>query len=159
VGVIFQILWLCIKSPVKALKAIRFFYWIEFGKSQKALEYLSNQEAKKPLPDKWRAARGHLLLKADELEFAHKFFAELRQEMKEREDPEGKYLRRYSQYYLAMLTGNAAQAQHEAEEAHKLNYRPMSLLELPGPYVSPEEKKLEEEFADFLRKNEGRWTE
>jgi hypothetical protein len=131
---------------VRALQAERAN---NFSAALTLMQRMSDLQQAKPFV---RAFRAMLLLRTGDVPAAHKLFAGVRAELRGEALPEREYVRRYAQYFLAMLNMEPAQAEYEAREALKLDCRPALKRWLWLP-EEPPRHPLDAEFEEWMNTN------
>jgi hypothetical protein len=107
------------------------------GDFDRALQHLDNAGEVVALRASDRVYRADLLLRAQRTREAHMAFAALRDEFKDSDDPNRRYLRHYCTHQLSMLSHSSGQWSYEAKQARLIDCR--ALLKRRFPMVTVDE--------------------
>ncbi len=114
------------------------------------------------LPLQYRALKGELLVRNGRFDDARRFLQSLLEEFPTEESDKAKYLRIYTQFWLAELRGDVASSNHYSRASLKLAEYASSMIQVPirdsqleGPFFDPqiekEAKSAGQSVEEFIR--------
>ena len=126
--------------------------WAKRGNPAKALQRLERLESMRPIPLRYRALKGEFLIRIGEPERAHDLLLEVRDAVKEREDPESAYIRHYVQAWLARIRFDPFNTREQERKAAAVPCEPRlkRFLWLPS---GEEIDRMDAEFDAWMKKN------
>lgn len=122
------------------------------GRPARALSRIERLESIAPLPLRFRALKGELLIRTGHPDRAHDLLLEVREATKDRDDPEGAYIRHYVQAWLARIRFNPFNAREQERKAAAITCDPRlkRFLWLPSDDdIDP----MDAEFDEWMKKH------
>lgn len=141
------------RPPFRERLLMAGIHWAEYRhRYPKAMARLETLEARRPLKTREQAFKAYLLLRTTKPDEARELFTSVRDMVKDRSDPESRYLTHYVQYWIAIIRWEPFNAREQSRKARTIECDPRLKNDLWVGDMDVEDP-LDAEFDAWVRAN------